>query len=410
MRNVLRSIIVFLVATLFIMGITSCEQVSENVGNNPISIAVVFSNREGNSISPFYFDVQLNGEKESLLYKAAAPGSEMVVITSSGLPVQSQKIIMPPSDAVTKEQAKSDQDYYAEKNKEIIMNTYANAPEADIFEALKLAANWLGNQPNEQQKYCLVIDNGICTTGTLSFLQDGFLMTSPEVIIQKIADKNALPDLSGVTVVFSGLGRTANPQEEPKESAYRNLKTLWESIVTNAGGTAIIREERYEEMEIKVQYLVSSVKFPSESPTKFESVAYNDNFEKPQFLSEDQVKFIGDTADYVDPLTVIDTITPIAKFMNENPSFQMLLVGTTAGDENNEYCITLSQNRANAVKNSLVLLGVNSSQIVTKGLGNSNPWHIYNAGFESDDASRNRKVVFLSADSDEAKMILEQYK
>ena len=88
--------------------------------------------------------------------------------------------------------------------------------------------------------------------------------------------------------------------------------------------------------------------------------------------------------------------------------FTLLLAGTTAGDENSDFAKRLSYDRANAVKNTLVSLGVREERIVTAGLGSGDPWHIYGVGESGDLAAQNRKVVLMSTESDDAALILER--
>ena len=89
----------------------------------------------------------------------------------------------------------------------------------------------------------------------------------------------------------------------------------------------------------------------------------------------------------------------------EHYDVTVLLVGTTAGDTNSDYALSLSLDRANAVRNSLIDLGVDPSQIITTGLGSCDPWHVYGLGLGAE-ASVNRKVVIVDASSDIAADLL----
>lgn len=125
-------------------------------------------------------------------------------------------------------------------------------------------------------------------------------------------------------------------------------------------------------------------------------------------LTEEQVSFVPDKATYLDEDEAVATIQPIADYLLEHEQITVLLAGTTAGDEDSDYTMTLSQKRADAVRSTLVQLGVGESRIVTMGLGSSDPWHVYGAGYEGSIASGNRKVVLLDASSDTAKEILSE--
>jgi len=409
MRKYIVYSIVVLAAALCIGALSSCQSEPKE-HSPPISLAVIFSHRAGNSASSHYFDIRLEGDKEPLLFRAAAPGSQIIGVTSSGSPFQGERTEIPESDAVTIQQARDDQFFFANREKEKLIATQANAPEADAFGALTISANWLKNQPREHQKYVLVIDNGICTTGPMSFLQEGFLLAEPEDIVNKLADRGALPDLTDVTVVFAMLGRTSSPQTPPGMAAQKHLETIWELIVTTGGGKAMIIRDLFESSAPDSRFPVSVVRFPPDQPLRFDpgSEIAERVFEYAQFLGEDQVQFIGDSAQYLHPERAESVIEPIAGFMNSNPGFTMLLVGTTAGDETTQYSISLSKSRADAVKETLVLFGVPEERIITVGLGSLNPWHIHGVGTSGPEASLNRKVVLLSASSPEAAEILRR--
>lgn len=131
-------------------------------------------------------------------------------------------------------------------------------------------------------------------------------------------------------------------------------------------------------------------------------------FNEPQFLSEEQVKFIGDSEQCINEASAIEVIAPIADYMVVHPDFELLLIGTTAGDETTDYSIRLSKARADTVKSTLISLGVPEERILTLGLGSSDPWHIYGVGTGMNDpmAAFNRKVVLIDANSDTAKGLL----
>ena len=151
---------------------------------------------------------------------------------------------------------------------------------------------------------------------------------------------------------------------------------------------------------------VSVVNIETEPPVCLDSEEIEESFETPVMLDEQQIGFKGDSAEYSNPDKASDTIRPIAESLSNNPTLNVLLVGTTAGDQNGSNSIDLSQKRADAVKETLVQFGVDSSRITTKGLGSDNPWHIKNVGYEGSMAEQNRSVVILDAASEQAQLII----
>ena len=120
-------------------------------------------------------------------------------------------------------------------------------------------------------------------------------------------------------------------------------------------------------------------------------------FEEPVALGESQVEFVGDKSEYLHPEIAVETIRPIAEYLVEHDSVPLLLIGSTAGDITNESTLSLSADRAEAVKRTLVELGVDGSRISTIGMGSDDPWHVKDAGYDGPVASNNRKVVLIDA-------------
>ena len=61
------------------------------------------------------------------------------------------------------------------------------------------------------------------------------------------------------------------------------------------------------------------------------------------------------------------------KYLNDNPEISVEISGHTDNVGSEEYNMSLSNARANAVKDYLVSKGISSSRIITKGYGKSNP-------------------------------------
>ena len=131
-------------------------------------------------------------------------------------------------------------------------------------------------------------------------------------------------------------------------------------------------------VDTEVTYpVVDTVELPTETPIEFDENMFDAKdenlLEKPVMLTEEQVSFVPDKATYLDEEEAVLTIQPIADYLMENNQMTILLAGTTAGDEDSDYTITLSQDRAATVQNTLIQLGVDESRIIAVGLGSNNP-------------------------------------
>ena len=81
-----------------------------------------------------------------------------------------------------------------------------------------------------------------------------------------------------------------------------------------------------------------------------------------------------------------------AKFLTQNQQFKVLLQGNTDERGSSEYNLSLGQKRSEALKKSLVLLGVKESQIESVSLGKEKP---KNAGHDEAAWAENRRADIL---------------
>lgn len=276
-----------------------------------------------------------------------------------------------------------------------ISTVQANDPEVDTLEALRIALRSFAYAPEEGERRILVIDSGLSTAGYLSF-QNGLLSASPEAMVQELKERGALPDFTGVEVLWQQLGDVAEPQQALSPRQTQRLTDIWQAIVTAGGGSFTLCGGMPNAGALGAGLpAVSPVPLAADAPIAF--TAENADFSAPQMLTEEQVRFLGDSAEFADPDAARGVIRPIAEYLKAHPAFRLLLIGTTAGDGDTEYARALSEQRAEAVRQALIALGANPEQITARGLGSQDPWHIPGAGTDGPLAAQNRKVVLLDA-------------
>lgn len=276
-----------------------------------------------------------------------------------------------------------------------ISTVQANDPEVDTLEALRIALRSFAYAPEEGERRILVIDSGLSTAGYLSF-QNGLLSASPEAVVQELQNRGALPDFTGVEVLWQQLGDVAEPQQALSPRQTQRLTDIWQAIVTAGGGSFTLCGGMPNAGALGAGLpTVSPVPLTADAPIAF--TAENTDFSAPQMLTEEQVRFLGDSAEFADPDAAQGVIQPIAEYLKAHPVFHLLLIGTTAGDGDTEYARALSEQRAEAVRQALIALGANPAQITARGLGSQDPWHIPGAGTDGPLAAQNRKVVLLDA-------------
>lgn len=288
----------------------------------------------------------------------------------------------------------------------------ADDPEIDYLEALRLAVRSLASLEGYDSKQIIVLGTGLGTTGVLDF-KNNLISAEPDVIIELLNEKSEIPNFSDITVYWQQLGDVAAPQKTLTSAQKNKLQKIYGSLVETGGGTFVYNEIMANPVNESIEYpSVTPVDLPDDTPIAFEADEFDTEddkaFEEPQVLSESQVEFIGDQANYLYPDKAVKNIRPIAEYLLKHDDVNILLIGSTAGDSTNASTLKLSQDRADAVKKTLIDLGVDADRITTIGMGASDPWHIPNAGYDGAAASANRKVVLLDARSATAKTILEQ--
>lgn len=288
----------------------------------------------------------------------------------------------------------------------------ANDAQVDYLEGLRMAVRSLSSLEGYDSKTIVVIGTGLSTQGTLNF-QNNLLSVEPEAVLDQLEEKNEIPDFTGISVVWQQMGDVASPQENLSQTQRKRLQEIWSGIVERGGGTFVYNDIMANPVDTEVSYpAVDTVDLPTETPIGFEETMFDTEgesvLEEPVMLTEEQVSFVPDKSTYLNEEEAVETIQPIADYLIEHEQITVLLAGTTAGDEDSDYTMTLSQERADAVRDTLIQFGVDESRIVTVGLGSSDPWHVYGAGYEGSIASGNRKVVLLDASSDTAKDILNE--
>ena len=275
-----------------------------------------------------------------------------------------------------------------------VSDVAADDPEVDTLEALRIALRSFEYAPADSSRTILVIDSGLSTAGYLSF-QNGLISAEPGAIVSALRERGALPDFTGVEVQWQQLGDVAAPQQALSPRQTERLCEIWQAVVEAGGGVFVWSGGMPNAGDLGAGLPgVTPVALPTDTPVVYTGTA---DFSSPQMLTEEQVRFLGDSAEFADPDAARAVLQPIAEYLQANPSFRLLLIGTTAGDGDTDYARALSQQRAETVRQTLASLGANADQLIARGLGSRDPWHIPGVGTEGALAAQNRKVVLIDA-------------
>jgi len=291
-----------------------------------------------------------------------------------------------------------------------MQSVIATDPEVDYLAALNLAVRSLSSLEGYDSKTVVVIGTGLSTSGVLDF-QNNLISAEPGTVVELLKEKDEIPDFNGITEYWQQMGDVAAPQQALTSAQRNNLQQIYGGIVEAGGGTFCYNSIIANPVNKEATYpAVTPVELPADTPISFEPEILDtedsqDVFTEPVVLTEEQVTFIGDKAEYLHPEEAESVLKPIADYLINN-DVTILLCGTTAGDTNSAYTMELSQARAERVKQTLVDLGVDPDRIIAIGLGSTDPWHVYGIPTSDKAASCNRKTVLLDASSQTAQEIL----
>ena len=327
------------------------------------------------------------------VYDACASYGEVTLIRCDGAPeAYFQTSIDPPDvQGMSKNRLHTRAKSYTEQILAQLDGAAAVTGELDTLQALRLAGQALSTAG---QKQLLVLDTGLSTCNYLDFT-NGLLEAEPEAVISALREAKALPDLTGVSVTWSYLGQVAAPQECLTPAQQKNLEDIWRQVLLAAGAA---------EVTFTPDFASGTANTGLPAVSLVETSARNLSVELPQ-LDQTQVAFVGDTARFQDEKAASQAILEVASVLEEHPSLEVYVVGTTAsGDE--AVCRELSRQRALAVCQVLQDQGVEESRLTPLGLGFSDPWHVEdrdaNGTLVEDLARQNRKVLILDRNSTEA--------
>ena len=284
----------------------------------------------------------------------------------------------------------------------------ATTPEADTLYAINLAADQLVTVSSERKKELIIIDSGLSTAGLMDFSRENLINNTPEYIVSQLAELHALPDLTGITVTWIGLGQTAGEQEKLPSSYKYKLETLWQAILNASGASVnfstvqLLSEETNCEMPPVSAVPIAEDNLNLQSDNLPSVVGFNEN---------SSVKFVGDKAEFIDPVSAENTLKPVAEYLIATGE-QRYIVGMTATHGDPLQRQKLSLERSEACKHILVQYGVAPEQLIPIGLGyKQNSLRVCdtdkNGNLIESQAKINRAVYFISPNSNLADTLVK---
>lgn len=401
MKKIISVILVLTLTLTLCSALSACTTTTGQI-NEPLALSFVLGIRR--NFPGIGSNAQ--GVYESVL-EACTNYGEVSYAVVEGSPEQTKTIALEKSDKnLSDTKAKE----IAKRNASGIVNGFASlkakTPEVDTLQTIRLSASALKASPIANKKL-VVYDNGLCTTGLLSQLKYNVLATDPDIVVDKLGQLHALPDLEGVEVLWIGLGCVSGEQHAIPDSYRFNLETLWRTIIERSGGSITFDSTPVTGEETEGLPHVSVVEFPSDDLGLNNTISVTDT--SVYKLDEGTCKFFGDKAELIDTAAAKKAIEPFVEYLKSNPGERIIIAGTTArvGDGDG---IELSYQRTQTVKKMLINSGVKEDQIECIGLGCTDNClrvedHNADGTLNEKMAAQNRSIYIILADSATARSL-----
>ena len=258
----------------------------------------------------------------------------------------------------------------------------------DLLKAINDAANDLNAKAPSGNKTICVVSSGLGNDGLLAMSKE-LLDSNAADIAEQLANKGAIANLEGITVVFFGLGQSTSSQTIPA-TAKMQLETLYQTVVERAGGTCVIATDVLTPLDCDDELMdITPIDLGEDTLTLTKGQSTQVTFDQTE------LQFKADSAEFVDNAAARNTLTAVANAVIQKGYTVSSIdgyVADTGGSE--EGAATLSLSRAQAVADELVSMGVSESKIVSvEGHGAEDSTAMASGSFSEEQAAKDRRVT-----------------
>lgn len=325
------------------------------------------------------------------VYGICSSGGEISFIVADGKPFIAADYALPKQDTSYSRTRRRE---LAEENASVIMSKASSlaavTPELDTLTALSLAADKL-RASECADKTLIVIDSCLSTAGLIDFAAYCLIEESPEDIVSALEERRALPELDGVSVHVTGLGRVSGAQSALSADMLDKLRGIWTAIFVSSGALEVVSDPTPLSdagsgngdglPEVSVVAVISDPLTPTKTAKtteyaddgSFGGDEVEENKESEDALGEavrfdeTSVRFKPDSAELTDRDAAARALSYAGGLLAADPELRVYLIGTTAsfGGDGEK----LSLERAEEVKKLLTEMGCGEEQITCRGFG-----------------------------------------
>jgi outer membrane protein OmpA-like peptidoglycan-associated protein len=400
--------------------VLSCDR-----GNNQVDALVIIVGRHANAnaFCSTHYTPTIEAHIKNTVY-----GGYIGVISSEGIPRVLERFndfnANEPNARRRERQKNNDTEFVLDflKNEN---RTMATSPENDLLKAIQEANMLLsvfeeqakGDKKQIGKKTVIIMNTGVVTIGALDFSARGidrfdFSVSNDKIVEFASGVANALsvnrqmPNLSGVDVVFMGLGDVAYPQMELSAHVRNGLNVLWRTILDRAGAESVTISPYTSTRKPNVPKSRGG-EFPDVRPIEFlENTGWQ--------VSSEQVHFNLGQWIYANPEEAERNLRRFAdvirRHIDGKPNVKIYVVGSESKDQDREYTTVLSERRASTVMETLVKFGVPRNRMEAFGLAvylprreDDRPGNVFCEVI----GARNQKVVLIPDNIEDVEFLQE---
>lgn len=345
--------------------LTGCSS-NENVDNidtsTPVHVAIVIQSVKNVPV------INISAADELISEVCAIPNSSISIIVADGIPWNMMSAELDEIDSSFSEEMK--EQILKERVQKLIKvatTAVATNPETDMIGAIELATRYLQSY-EEGRKELIIFGSCINTVSPLP-MQDIILSTMDvDMIIRNLTEQFYIVDLQNINVTIFNLGDTCDSQKPLTNEDKATLKTFWTTFFEAGNANKITFKSN-----LPSNLIYENLPHVSTVPVVERQITL-DKFTKEIVqtgaisFDEKIISFKKGSAILAEPKIAKEAISIVAKYMISNKT-EAMLIGCTANWGELEDSISLSYERAKAIKTLFLEAGVNEKQLTVIGTG-----------------------------------------
>lgn len=346
----------------------------------------------------------------------AQGGSTVSFLVADGQPYLFDEITAPEVDSsYSKTKQKQIIEARVAEMTSIVSEALAREPHADYLGAIEMAGRILQSFDDDYEKELVIFGSCLSDVEPLDFSKMYLDNIDTEQVMDTLRATDNIAKLEGCSVTVYNCGDVAAPQKTLSPAERKVLQQIWESIL-EAGGpeTLIFATDLPTQLVYEGLPEVNTVPVVVESAALKEKEADAEPVRAPEadavVFDETVIRFEPGAATLVDPQAAMEAIHEVRQFMEDHPEKKALLVGCTARWGNEEDSLSLSFDRAAAIRSLFTDAGIRKDRLTILGTGWMSPFYkndqAKDGGLDESIAPGNRSTVWIDAESGLAELVL----